>query len=183
MNPTVNIRKLRFSDLPRVVGILKAAFPDMYDFKNLTDSEIERILYLRFKFEKWISRIQRCAIEHSMKFLFTSKFDRQAFVAEEKSENEIVGVAIVSHIIRDVWNLDQIAVHSSYQNRGIGTQLMKNVMSHVENRTGKIQLSVSVNNANAVEFYRNLGFASSNQLYYMIIDLSAKSKMIYDTES
>ena len=183
MNPTVNIRKLHFSDLPRVVEILKNAFPDMYDFKNLTDSEIGKILYLRFKYEKWISRIQQCVIEHSIKLLFTSKFDRQAFVAEEKSECKIVGVAIVSHIIGDVWNLDQIAVHSNYQKKGIGTQLMKKVMSHVKDRAGKIQLSVSVNNINAVEFYRKLGFTSPNQLYYMTVDLSTKHKMIRDTES
>ena len=168
------------SDLLSVVKILKDAFPDTYQFRGLEDSKIKRVLYFQFKYGKFsiINRSLRFFIANTYERLQRGTFqpllcNQAVFVAEEGSKNEVVAVAIVDPIARDVWSLSQIAVLRNYRKRGIGSKLIKNVISHVRSKGGKeIQLRVKTNNAGAMKLYSKLGFAiGKKQLILMTIDL------------
>jgi ribosomal protein S18 acetylase RimI-like enzyme len=161
------------SDLRAVAKILHEAFPDFYELKGLSGPEIERILRLRFKYEKWVNRIKQCVINRSLIFFFTDTYDRVAFVAEEEYGNKLVGVVIISHVIGDLWNLDQIAVDPNYRRQHIGERLLKKAILHVKNAGGRrIQLFVSTDNISALGLYTKLGFTNANKLNHMILDLS-----------
>jgi len=163
----IKISGLHLSDLPNVATILK----DFVEFRGLDISNIERMLYLRFRYGKWINRIDRCIKHGSPKFLFTDTYDLTAFVAEE-AKNRVVGVIIAYPTMDDVWLLHQIAVLPNYRRRGIGYQLMKKLVAHIKSREGqKIQLYVQPNNLAAVKLYKKLGFTIANQPILMEMDL------------
>lgn len=174
----IKIRKLRLSDLPSVVEILQNFLPNHPRYKGLTTSKIENI-YLRFNFEKWAVRIGQCIRRGSLRFLFTDVRDRAIFVAEES--NKLVGVAEAYPITNDTWLLDSIAVLPNYRRKGIGHQLMKRIISHIENKGGKkIQLYVQPDNVNAIRFYTKLGFAIATQPIFMTMDLKGQKDTLLE---
>ena len=168
---TVKIRRFRLSDLRDVVEVLQNVFPIM-----LPSPEIKRSLYLHLKFGefgKWVNRIYRCLMYGSLKFLFASAYDWEAFVAEDLSKSKVVGVVIVYLDTDDVWFIHEIAVLPDYRGKGIGTQLMEKMISYIKGKGGeKIKLYVSADNANAIELYKKLGFTIASQRDLMILNLS-----------
>lgn len=163
----IKIRSLRLSDLLSVVEILR----DTDMFRGLTSSNIKKILYHRFGYGKWINRIGRCLKNGSLRFFFTDTYDLTAFVAEEAKDG-VVGVIIAYLRTDDVWLLHQIAVLPNYRRRGIGYQLMKKLIWHVESKGGrKIELYVQPDNSGAIKLYTKLGFTIANQPILMTIDL------------
>lgn len=154
--PVRAFAKLCMSDFPSVVEIFQNCLPDHPRYRCLTTSGIE-VIYLRFDFEKWVSRIGQRIRRGSLRFLFSDVRDRATFVAEES--NKLVGVAEVYPTTNDEWLIDAIAVLPNYHKRGIGSQLVKKLMSHIINKGGKkIQLYVQSHNVSAIRSYTKLGF-------------------------
>lgn len=171
----IKIRKLCPSDLPTIVEILQNLLPNHPRYKDLTTSKIKNI-YLRFKFEKWANRIEQCVRWGSLKFLFTNVCDRVSFVAEE-SDN-LVGVAEAYPITtNDTWLIDAITVLPNYRRRGVGQQLMKELMNFIKTKGGKkMQLYVQPDNVSAMKFYTKLGFTITVQPIFMTMDLQKRMK-------
>lgn len=58
-----------------------------------------------------------------------------------------------------------IFVHPDYQNRGIGTELVKHVIAHAEDRDhDAVTLEVSKGNRRAITVYENVGFRVAERL-------------------
>jgi len=99
-----------------------------------------------------------------------------AFVAE--TDGNIVG-AVWVRIMDDFGRIDDdtpsfaIAVHKEYRGMGIGTALMKRMLTELQAR-GYKQASLSCQKANrAVELYRRLGFRAirkTEEEYIMVIN-------------
>jgi len=57
-----------------------------------------------------------------------------------------------------------IAVKDDYQNKGVGSQLMKELLNLAKNQNvGKIYLKVHPKNTKAIRLYQNYGFRIANQ--------------------
>ncbi|MEA3431425.1 MAG: GNAT family N-acetyltransferase [candidate division WOR-3 bacterium] len=109
----------------------------------------------------------------SLRFLFTSAYDWEAFVAEEASKNKVVGVVIAHRDVDDVWFIHEIAVLPDYRGKGIGAQLMEKMILYIKSKRGKeLKLYVDAHNANAIELYKKLGFTVASQRNLMILNLS-----------
>ncbi len=166
----VTIRKLLPSDLQRILEISRDSLPDNARYKRLSAFRIGTI-YLRLVFEKWASRIGNCVRYASLRFLLTDVRDRATFVAQQSSE--LVGFAEAYPIDDCIWLLDAIAVLPNYRRRGIGIQLMTELISHIGHRGGrKIQLYVEPDNLGARKLYTRLGFRVAAQPISMTKDLS-----------
>lgn len=170
----IKIRSFHPSDLSSIVEILQNTFSNSYEYLGLTGSDLQRNLFLHFKYEKWINRIERCVYKHSLKFLFTNTYDPVIFVAEGGYKNKVVGVATAYPITDDVWRLDQIAVLPDYRGRGIGSQLMRKIISHVKSKRGKkIEVYVTPNNRSAMKLHTELGFTVETKSNIMTFRLRA----------
>jgi len=165
----IRIERFRLSGLPRVAEILQ----DTDEFRGLAQSSIKRTLYRRFRYGKWINRVERCLQNGSLKFLLTDAYDLTAFIAEE-TKNGVIGVIIAYPMMDDIWLLHQIVVLPNYRRMGIGYQLMKKLISHVKRNGGKkIKLYVKPDNLSAIKLYTKLGFVFSDESISMTIDLKS----------
>jgi ribosomal protein S18 acetylase RimI-like enzyme len=155
----VKIRPFVWSDFRSVKEMLCEAFSGFYASLGVGDSETVWRLYLRLRFQKILIRTKHCLTERSLKPLFTNMYDPIVIVAETR-RNEVVGVAIVHNESKAVWKVVQVAVLSGYRRHGVGTALMKSILSLVKAKGGKrIALSVDIDNHLAIEFYRKFGFS------------------------
>lgn len=79
--------------------------------------------------------------------------------------NKIVGCLLLTEV-DDGKLLDEIYLEDEYRNKGIGTNIIKNVISN----TNIVYLWVYKNNIKAVELYKRLGFTIIDETetrYYM----------------
>ena len=79
--------------------------------------------------------------------------------------NKIVGCLLLTEV-DDGKLLDEIYLEEEYRNKGIGTNIIKNVISN----TNIVYLWVYKNNIKAVELYKRLGFTIIDETetrYYM----------------
>ena len=79
--------------------------------------------------------------------------------------NKIVGCLLLTEV-DDGKLLDEIYLEEEYRNKGIGTNIIKNVISN----NNIVYLWVYKNNIKAVELYKRLGFTIINETetrYYM----------------
>jgi ribosomal-protein-alanine N-acetyltransferase len=86
-------------------------------------------------------------------------------------EKLMVGL-IRSRIILDEAELDQIIVHSDYQNLGVGYESLLSWIQHLNSKHSvrKIFLEVRENNVHAIRLYKKLGFIkiAKRKNYYTI---------------
>lgn len=81
------------------------------------------------------------------------------------------GIVIGSVLVRSIDNgllIDEIFIENEYRNKGIGTSIIKNILS---NRKQNIYLWVYKDNIKAIKLYKKLGFTileKTDSRYYMI---------------
>jgi ribosomal protein S18 acetylase RimI-like enzyme len=160
----IRIRLFSWQDFQSVAYILLTAFPDFYSSLGFSNSNMRRVLYLRLRYGRLVSRIKHVLVDFSPKLLFDSTHDPAVFVAET-SENKVVGVATVNNVIKAIWSLDQLAVLPEYRSQGIGSQLVREIVSYVRNKGGKtLSIGTDRNKPHLLEFYGNLGFKVSDEI-------------------
>ncbi len=70
----------------------------------------------------------------------------------------LLGFVIVKNN-HDHWEMMQIVIDSNYQNQGLATRLMQQVILEARRHPiQKIQLEVRCSNVSAIQLYRNCGF-------------------------
>lgn len=87
---------------------------------------------------------------------------------EETEEDEIVGF-LVARCLSDEWELENIVVHEIRKRRGIGTGLLRRLLSEAEaSGAAGVILEVRESNASARRLYESIGFTSEGrrQAYY-----------------
>lgn len=161
----IKIRLFKWQDFQSVAYILSTAFPDFYSSLGYSDSHVRRTLYLRLRYGRLVSRIKHVLVDFSPRPLFDSMHDPAVFVAET-SENKVVGVAMVTNVIKAIWLLEQLAILPEYRGRGIGSQLVREIVSYVRNKSGKIiSIDIDRDKPYLLEFYGNLGFKISDEVH------------------
>jgi len=84
------------------------------------------------------------------------------------SQNELIGFAhfVIHNRLSNGKFIARlgIAVKDDYQNKGVGSQLMKELLNLAKNQNvGKIYLKVHPKNTKAIRLYQNYGFRIANQ--------------------
>ncbi|MEQ9716085.1 MAG: ribosomal protein S18-alanine N-acetyltransferase [Candidatus Asgardarchaeia archaeon] len=117
-----------------------------------------------------IFEIERLCFKDPYSFHFLSEliknYSNFSFVAEEN--NRLIGF-IISRIEWDGrGHILSIAVHPSYQGRGVGTRLLITAINTLFSFVDEIFLEVRISNERAIRLYRNIGFEikSSINNYY-----------------
>jgi ribosomal-protein-alanine N-acetyltransferase len=127
---TVDIRNLAEADLPRVLGIAEGA------------NEAPR--WPRKTFVEMLSGE------------FLSR--RVALVATVAGLGEVVGFAVASLVAPEA-ELENIAVDPEVQRRGIGRQLLSQLVKHLRHAgIETLHLEVRISNSAAIGLYKSLGF-------------------------
>jgi putative acetyltransferase len=89
-------------------------------------------------------------------------------VSDERNEQQIVGVASLKLDLQEVFKHKAelgITVHDDYQNRGIGTAMLKHLLSIARmKKLRKIWLLVNTDNDRAVHLYKKVGFEIEGKL-------------------
>lgn len=108
---------------------------------------------------------------------FGKQKDDHALVAEV--DGKIVG-AVWARIMNDYGHIDNdtpslaISLYKEYRGRGIGTELMRNMLALLRNK-GYARTSLAVQKANyAVNMYKKVGFSvvgENSEEYIMVFDL------------
>lgn len=108
---------------------------------------------------------------------FGKQKDDHALVAE--ADGKIVG-AVWARIMNDYGHIDNdtpslaISLYKEYRGRGIGTELMRNMLVVLRNK-GYARTSLAVQKANyAVNMYKKVGFnvvGENSEEYIMVFDL------------
>jgi ribosomal protein S18 acetylase RimI-like enzyme len=94
----------------------------------------------------------------------------QVLVAE--ASGKVVGFATICYIGRNFWELRWMVVHPDYQEQGIGSKLLSEIIPYVKQRKGKkITVLTSVNNKKAIGLYRKFGFIETYQSQHMDLRL------------
>jgi putative acetyltransferase len=127
-------------------------------FSTLSEESASNLLppFTRERVEKWTSNInynQVLAI---------------VAVVEEKSEQQIIGSASLKFNPQEALKHKAelgITVHDDYQNMGIGTALLKHLISIARMKNlNKIYLHVSTANDRAIKMYKKAGFKIEGKL-------------------
>ena len=108
---------------------------------------------------------------------FNRQFGHKCLVAE--SDGKIIG-AVWARVMKDYGHIDNdtpslaISLYKDYRGQGIGTQMMKRMLSMLKD-AGYKRASLSVQKANyAVKMYQTLGFSivvDNPEEYIMLINL------------
>jgi ribosomal protein S18 acetylase RimI-like enzyme len=81
-----------------------------------------------------------------------------------RHNNQVVGMIRVSQIADVVW-LNSFAIHKSYRGRGIGHQVLAEVIQD-QDPSSRILLEVETDNGPAVALYRRIGFRERATYFY-----------------
>jgi len=141
------IRRARIEDLPAVIGINMKTLPEHYPE-----------WFWREHLEKWSEAF------------FVAEVSGQV-VGYVMSRVEYGTPLIVRGIVVKKGHIVSIAVLEGYRRRGIGTALMKAVLSALKERYGckEVYLEVRVSNKPAIKLYEKLGFriVKTIPMYYL----------------
>lgn len=151
-----------------------------YIIRELKQSEVKMLdtfLYEAIFVPEGAEAPPKEVIQHPDLQIYVSDFGRQSdvcYVAE--AAGDIIG-AVWTRIIHDYGHVDDetpslaISILKEYRNLGIGTQLMKQILTALKAQ-GYQQVSLSVQKANhAVRLYEKVGFevAHENEKDYIMI--------------
>jgi ribosomal protein S18 acetylase RimI-like enzyme len=151
-----------------------------YIIRELKQSEVKMLdtfLYEAIFVPEGAEAPPKEVIQHPDLQIYVSDFGRQSdvcYVAE--AAGDIIG-AVWTRIIHDYGHVDDetpslaISILKEYRNLGIGTQLMKQILTALKAQ-GYQQVSLSVQKANhAVRLYEKVGFevARENEKDYIMI--------------
>lgn len=149
----IEIRKSTWNDLDALNTHLPSTIKNFHE-KNLKAQDLEEGIWLvAWKNEKPIGHVR---------------------IRWAGSENENV----TSHVIA-VPHIDSLSVTESFQNHGIGKLLIEALEDLARQRGFKqIGLSVGIENSNALEFYKHLGFSNwkhgTYKAYWDYVDSEGK---------
>ncbi len=107
--------------------------------------------------------------EENVKSTITAFNDGSGLYLVAESTGSLVGHAFLEpnrlHSLRHVADLN-IAVHLGWQKKGIGTQLLKQIIDWAKKSDvlKKIQLNVRASNSRAISLYRKMGFKEEGRL-------------------
>jgi ribosomal protein S18 acetylase RimI-like enzyme len=142
----IELRRWSEDDFQGAAGVITAAY------RSHVDSEINdqyRTIAGSLRFLNNIVRFPGCGM-----------FDADAsLIAVERGSKNIIGVILCSRVKEDVGHVTQVCVLPEYRGRGIGEGLI--AASAVElrrRRFSALSLTVTQDNARAVELYQRLGF-------------------------
>ena len=157
-------------DIDRLIEYKKATIFD--HAKNLSNEEIDKINnYVTSEVPKSIYDYCNIIVDNKIAgcLLTTNKDDGklldEIYLEEEYRNNKIVGCLLLTEV-DDGKLLDEIYLEEEYRNKGIGTNIIKNVISN----NNIVYLWVYKNNIKAVELYKRLGFTIIDETetrYYM----------------
>lgn len=144
-----------------------------YALRNIEDYETEWLYELNRQsyrdivvrqFGNWDEAFQRD--------WFDKKWQEERPAKIVTVENEPVGIVVLEQRNEYDW-LDEILIKPEHRGQGIGTSLMKALITDARTRNRSIQLRVLHQNHRARRFYESLGFVVSKSLenhYLMAID-------------
>ncbi|MEL0304321.1 MAG: GNAT family N-acetyltransferase [Rhodobiaceae bacterium] len=84
------------------------------------------------------------------------------FVAVIQPANHVVGYAVLTEKVDGVW-LENIAVATTSNGRGIGTGLINHVEAYLSGRTASYQLYTNVKMTRNIGWYERLGFVETRR--------------------
>jgi len=115
------------------------------------------------------------------RLIFPSPWPRQAFVDEIREvpgsftlvarSGKVLAGYLVAWFVLDEAHLGNIAVNPELRRRGIGTELMKRMISEADTRkVSRITLEVRVSNVGAIRLYRDFGFRAISMRHAYYVD-------------
>lgn len=125
------------------------------EFSNVEYEDIQQICFLNNKLVN--------LFKYSLQDLNTyfAPFHTKQISKVARNNHIVVGYAIMKQVNKNTQHLLQIAVDCNYQRKGIGKQLMLNIM---DNATDEIKLEVRETNNPAINLYKSLGFTKTRIL-------------------
>ena len=120
-------------------------------------------------YKDYVSKIYREWNEEIQKKLF-SKFMKENAKNIELIyiKDELVGFYNGKEVAENIYEIGNICVKPEYQNKGIGTAVLKEIL--FENKGKNIKLQVFKINKKAIKLYEKIGFEKSNEteLHYIL---------------
>lgn len=113
---------------------------------------------------------QYCSLSGSLRFLNNivrfpgcGHFDSEAsYVAVHRRLGTLAGIILCSRVRDDVGHVTQVCVLPEYRSHGLGKALLAATAANLrERKFATLSLTVTEENARAVELYRQLGFTTS----------------------
>jgi ribosomal protein S18 acetylase RimI-like enzyme len=129
----MNIKKAVFADLPKILHLQKQAF--LSEAKLLNDFSIQPLTQTLEELEK--------------------EFVHSTILKIENDKNEIIG-SVRFYEKNDRVYIGKLIVHPDYQNKGIGTQLLKSVGTNSTNKV--FELFTSSKSERNIHLYKKLGY-------------------------
>ncbi len=139
------IRKVKLDDIEKFTESYIKAYQEFSNYKYTTKGDIKNYF-------KWLY-----------------KRDKEGFIIAEEDKIFIGCVAGDSNWINyegeKVLEIHEIFVIPEYRKRGIGTLLLKEIISYgIEKKRKMAELWVGKTNYNAIKFYKNFGFKEAGEL-------------------
>jgi len=163
--------KMEYQQLKTKFGtviIKDAEEPELNELVNICKSVFTRHNIFQKEFEKVLEYKKEIHKRHS---------DVGGGFIVAKIEDKVIGGVLLKRVSEDlkgkhiVWRLNHLAVSEEYSGEGIGSglvnaaeQKIKDLINEEKMNTAKIELGVSENEKDAVEFYNKLGFEVEGEL-------------------
>ena len=155
------------------VGDIRIRDWDQDDFGRAAEAihrsyqaEDDRLINIQYRTEEGCAELLSILTET----IWCGEFlPRASKVAIERRTGKLLGVAVASRISDDTGHLGQISVLPDYQGRGLGRQMIGEVV-HALQRHGlmAVSLAVTATNHRALKLYKSVGFQNAHRfpVYY-----------------
>lgn len=140
---------------------------NLYELINSTTDNINAIIEYKcnniFEYDYDLNEEEKNRIKQYVEKDILSEYDNFKMI---KVDNDIVGtVGVIDY--EDGKMIDEIFILEGYRNRGIGTDIITNIL----NSNDKVYLWVYKDNVRAVKLYKRLGFyikEDTDKRYFMM---------------
>lgn len=153
MNRAISLRPVRNEDEQFLYDLYKLSRVEEFSIANLSDEQFEMLMRMQYSARKGSYESNYPVARHDV-VVVDGADAGQIWVSRDASQIRVVDISIAG----------------SFQNQGVGTVLMKDLMAEAQRAGIPIRCSVATNNPGSLRFHERLGFriTSADLMYYQM---------------
>jgi len=153
MNPAIGLRPVVNEDDEFLYNLYKLSRVEEFSVVPLTEEQFDAIMRMQYSARKGSYDAQFPDSEHSI-ITMDGVDAGQIWVDRGKDEHRLI----------------DISISDAFQNKGLGTALLKNLIVQAQQAGATLRCAVATNNPGSLRFHERLGFAITSQddMYYQM---------------
>ena len=153
MSGSITLRPVTTQDEPFLYNLYKLSRAEEFSAAPFTDAQFDALMRMQYSARKGSYEAQFPGADHSVVAVDGTDAG-QVWIFRDNSQHRLVDISILT----------------PYQNKGLGTRLVNDLIQQARTAGLPLTCSVATNNPGSLRFHQRLGFhiTSQNELYYQL---------------